>query len=139
MKTRIALFLAICLCLCPLACNSPAGPEETSNPVSKPVFPPKPGEWTSAISIGRFDFTVNPDSTGLSKILVFFSSNSGSVSSSREPHWPITNRSFKIETSFAGAQWTFEGTFADGGDKASGTWKFVASNSQSGSWQAVPK
>lgn len=135
MKTKISVFLTVCLCLYLTTCKSPADPSDSSNP----VYPPKPGEWTATISIGRFDFTVSSDSTGISKILVYFSKTSGSVSTTREPPWPITNRGFKIETTFSGAQWTFEGTFADSGDKASGTWKFVAANTESGSWQASSK
>ena len=135
MKTKISGLLTVCLCLYLIACKSPTNPSDSTTS----VFLPKSGEWTSAISIGRFDFTVSSDSTGIPKILVYFSKTSGSVSTTREPPWPITNRGFKIETTFSGAQWTFEGTFADSGDKASGTWKFVAVNTESGSWQASPK
>ena len=103
----------------------------------------KPGDWTATTAFGSFDFIVNSASTYITQITLNFSNwkgRSGSVITSRDPGWSITNRSFKIETSIAGDQWTVEGTFAESGDKASGTWKVITSGqTESGSWQASPK
>jgi hypothetical protein len=139
MKTKISVLLAVCLFLCPTACKSPAGPSDTSTAVS----PPKSGEWTASTAFGSFDYIVNSASTYVAKITFNFSNwrgRSGSVGISRDPGWPISSRSFKIETSITSDQWTVDGTFDNSGNKASGNWKAViGTQTESGTWQASPK
>lgn len=139
MKTKISVVLTVCLCLCLATCKSPSS---SSNP-SNPVYPPKSGDWTASTAFGTLDFTVNQASTYVTKITLSFSNwkgRSGSVSSSKDPGWQISNRSFKIETSIMSDQWTINGTFENNGNKASGNWSaMIGGQTESGTWQASPK
>jgi len=111
----------------------------------KVTQPAKPGTWTSTTAFGVFEFTVNSQSTYITSFKRTFSNwrgRSGSILTSREPGWAITDRKFNISTVTFGETWSFSGTFTESGDKASGTWSVVFPNlggSESGSWQASPK
>ncbi len=139
MKTKFSLLFTVCLCLSLVTCKSPSGPSDSAASVS----PPKPGDWTTSAAFGTLDFTVNSASTYITKVTFTFNGwkgRSGSVSTSKDPGWAISNRSFKIETSIMSDQWTIDGTFENSGNKASGTWKAViGGQTESGSWQALPK
>ena len=139
MKTKFSILLTVCLCLYLISCQSPSGPSDSAASVSLP----KPGDWTTSTAFGTLDFTVNSASSYITKVIFTFNNwkgRSGSVSTSKDPGWAISNRSFKIETNIMSDQWTIDGTFESSGNKASGTWKAViGGQTESGSWQALPK
>jgi parallel beta-helix repeat protein len=106
---------------------------------------PMPGEWRGSAEFGEFVFTVNNNSTGISKISYHFSNwtcgpitRSGGVSFSHTPHWPITSGQFTIETDLGGTlPMTIRGKFDETGTHASGTWEAVSSEvTCSGAWDA---
>ncbi len=136
------VLLAACLCFYLTSCDSPEGPSDSSNSSSS-VSPPKAGDWTASTTFGSLDFVVNSAGTYVTKVTFNFSNwrgRSGSVSTSKDPGWAISSRSFKVETSILSDQWTVEGTFENSGIKASGTWKAViGGQTETGSWQASPK
>jgi hypothetical protein len=143
MKSK-SIFIILVFLLFLVSCKSPAGPDTNgSGPETPAVYPPQPGDWTSTTTFGSFEINVNGASTHVTKILFTFANwmgRSGSVSVSKDPGWSITNRSFKIETSLMGDQWTVEGTFENSGTKAAGTWTAVlGGQTESGSWSATPK
>jgi len=101
------------------------------------------GEWTATAGFGSFNFTVSSDRNYITEIVYNFSSwtcgpvtTSGTVTVSSTPGWPISNRSFEIERYVHdNVLLTINGTFADSGSQASGTW--VANSygtTCSGSW-----
>lgn len=140
MKSK-SIFIVLAFFLFFVSCKSPNGPDE--NGTNGTVSPPKAGDWTASVTFGTLEFTVNDNSTYVTKIKLTFNGwkgRSGSVSTSKDPGWAISNRYFKAQTSILGDQWTIEGTFETNGTKASGTWTAVISGqTESGSWTASPK
>jgi hypothetical protein len=137
-----SIFLVLALFFFIASCKSPNGPDDNGNG-SNQVYPPKAGDWTASTTFGTLEFNVNAASTHVTKITLIFNGwkgRSGSVSTSKDPGWSISNRYFKAETNILGDQWTIEGTFENSGNSASGTWKAViGGQTESGSWQGSPK
>jgi hypothetical protein len=142
--------------------EAPPGEEEDITPPSEeeeeeaPPTPalPQPGEWTiSSAGSSQFSlsgFTVNPDSTGITKVYYHFKECecmgvqlSGDVESSRDPVWPITGSQFTVDLDVRiqyGPDWdlVIEGSFDETGTHASGTWEVSVEGTtcQAGTWEA---
>ena len=104
--------------------------------------PPTPGEWAASTEFGELGFTVNSDSTGITKVSFNFvefecggSSMSGGVSTENPSLWSINDGLFTIETSGMFGEVVIEGEFDDTGTHAAGTWEI---NACSGTWEALP-
>ena len=87
---------------------------------------------------------MNSQSTYITKIKYILSNwqgRSGSITVTKDPGWPITNRNFEIARDLdPSLRVTINGTFSESGQQASGTWNAVLSGTTySGSWQASPK
>jgi len=90
---------------------------------------PKPGQWVGSAEFGEFEFFVNPQSTGIPK-LVF---PGVEVKTDDEAGYPIKDGQFKIYLSWI----RLTGTFDQSGMSASGTWEYVK-QAGSGTWTATP-
>lgn len=104
--------------------------------------PPTPGEWAASTEFGELGFTVNSDSTGITKVSFNFvefecggSSMSGGVSTENPSLWFINDGLFTIETSGMFGEAVIEGEFDETGNHASGTWEI---NGCLGTWEASP-
>lgn len=132
----------------------------TSTPV-----PPTPGNWTASAEF-EMAFTVNPTSTGITKITYDSTSSDwkcGSVSvyigitfyagtfesgKLTDESWPISDNKFTITREFPIGPTrhplktiTIRGKFDETGTHASGTWEAVSSLGEtcSGTWEASPR
>jgi hypothetical protein len=96
------------------------------------------GTWTGSTTGMSLEFTVDAGGGTISEIVYTFSGfqcggttiNSGSITSSRDPAWPITNRQFEITRS-SDPTIDVAGTFGNGGTTVSGTWEWMTC---SGTW-----
>lgn len=140
----LSYFFVLVLLFTLIACNNDDAPKADSLITS--------GTWNATSGFGSFDFTVNSERTNITEIVYNFSNwtcggvtQSGSISVSSNPGWPITDRVFEIEVDinpdpFDKTPITISGTFAASGDQASGTWEAVVNlTTCSGSWQASPE
>ncbi len=108
---------------------------------------PQSGDWTCQTDFGELVFTVNPNGTHITKLIITFSSftcggvtQSGTITISTSPGWPISNNQFNIEVdiNYPNISMTITGTFSGTGDQASGTWSVNAYGTIcSGSWDAI--
>ena len=133
----------------------PTSEEEATLPDKTEKYEtPKAGDWT-IVSTGSSEFnisgfTVNPDGTGITKIIYNFVkfqcmgvTISGGVESSRVPMWHITGNQLTInltERIQYGSDWDIiiEGSFDNTGTHASGTWEISSTGAicQKGAWEA---
>ena len=117
-----------------LACGDSTGTDSDSDPESIAT-----GAWTGTTGSGlTFDFTVGAGAAEITQIVYRFSGlqcggvtlSSGSITSSRTPGWPISNRQFEIART-GDPPITISGTFASNGTTASGNWDWLTC---SGTW-----
>jgi len=96
------------------------------------------GVWTGSTTGMSLEFTVDAGGGTISEIVYTFSGfqcggttiNSGSITSSRDPAWPIANRQFEITRS-NDPTIDVAGTFGNDGATVSGTWEWMTC---SGTW-----
>ncbi|MEJ2637197.1 MAG: hypothetical protein P8184_18170 [Calditrichia bacterium] len=106
------------------------------------------GEWNANTDFGGFDLIINSESTYITKITITFDNwsigsgtHNGSIIISRTPGWQISNRQFSISTDLNPIPpghkiMTFNGTFHDNGNEASGTWEADFDGAaDSGNWE----
>jgi hypothetical protein len=110
---------------------------------------PRSGDWKVPTEFGEFVFTVNVDGTQITKLVTTFTDwqcgvviKSGTIISQTDPPWPISDDQFTIEISISPPPgddiMTYNGTFTQTGDEASGTWSAVVSDSVcSGDWEVA--
>lgn len=106
---------------------------------------PQSGEWIATTGFGEFAMTVDSTGERINKIRVTFQSFTcsnvtlgGTIISSRNPGWPITNNQFSIDRDFGSAQVNIAGTFSQSGQEASGTWNVkVSSTDCGGTWSTI--
>ena len=105
--------------------------------------PPESGEWSASAEFGEFKFTVNPEATGISKILFNFSRfecgavriSSGQVSV--ESLWPITGDQFTVNVNLGSYEIVIGGRFDETGRCATGTWEIDSIGAIcSGTWES---
>ena len=111
---------------------------------------PTPGGWVASIDIGRINFIVSPDSTGISEVALYISGefNCGGQTVTNSLHgyknpdlWLITDGRFIAEPVATG-YWDIDvqGEFDENGTHASGTWAISSEGTicQEGTWEASP-
>jgi hypothetical protein len=106
---------------------------------------PRSGDWTVPTEFGQFVFTVNLDGTHITKLVITYSgwtcgsvTKSGTISTQKDPPWPVSDNQFTIGYSYPNDEMTINGTFNQAGDEASGTWIAVMSGTNcSGDWEAT--
>ncbi len=108
---------------------------------------PTGGDWTIPTDFGQLVITVAYDGTEIQTIKTTFSAyscggrtQSGTITSSQTPSWPITNRQFVIDLSFfpGDVKLNITGIFAESGIEASGSWSVdVLGTTCSGTWGPV--
>ena len=109
---------------------------------------PKAGDWKVPTHFGQFVFTVNSGGTQIIKLATTFSNyafggitQNGTVTSQPSPGWPISNSQFAFTNSINPAgtiKLTLDGTFAQSGDQASGTWSILVNGqTDSDAWGPV--
>lgn len=120
----ICLFLILfpyCKSKTPITPETPAATTTTTTTTTLPAVV-QPGEWTANTDFGVLDFTVSSDSNYITEVKFTWSNwrcggvvKSGSVSISKSPGCPISNRSFEFEDTFysGNEQWTIIGTFSE--------------------------
>ena len=108
------------------------------------------GTWNGSAGFGSLSLEVVSGGTLIKKVTFNFSSwrcgsasgtSSGSVSTERDPGWPISDRAFSISLDYDpfGSSQTIDmnGTFGADGASASGSWSANWNGGTcSGSWQA---
>jgi hypothetical protein len=108
------------------------------------------GTWNGTAEFGSLSLDVTSGGTLVQKVSFTFSSwrcgsasatSSGTVSTERDPGWPITNRAISISMDYDpfGDSQTIDlnGTFGDDGTSVSGSWSAAWNGGTcSGSWQA---
>lgn len=111
---------------------------------------PITGEWNASTDFGNFSFIVNSSGTHITNITYNFSdwrcgsvTKNGTISTGKDPGWPISEGQFTIENSiglpFENHTMTIDGTFNEAGNRASGTWNAVISgNTCQGNWTSTP-
>ena len=111
---------------------------------------PRSGDWEVTTDFGEFIFTVNPNGTYITKLVVTFSNftcgsitQNGTISTQTSPGWDISNNQFTIVNYINPThtiKMTIDGTFSEEGNKASGTWNLnVSGTNCSGNWNYFPK
>jgi len=142
LKLGSLLILLFLLLFCKSSPTSPDANQEES------IKNPKSGYWTSVTDFGGLEYTVSTDSKYITNIKYTFSNwngRSGSISLSSNPGWAITERKFEIKNDldpdvFKKEEWLINGTFANNGEVASGSWSVVINGTNhSGTWSAKPK
>jgi hypothetical protein len=108
------------------------------------------GTWNGTAGFGSLSLEVTSSGTLVQKVSFTFSSwrcgsasgtSSGTVSTERDPGWPITDRAISISVDydpFGNSQTIdLDGTFGDDGTSISGSWSAAWNGGTcSGSWQA---
>ena len=127
------LGVILCLTLFFAACGDD-NPVD-SNGDSNQVQPLKAGNWTSTTDFGEFDFIVKSGGEEITELKYIFSgwtcgpvTISGTITSTRTPGWPITDRTFTIERDLdihGNETMTIQGTFSDNGEEVTGTFSAV--------------
>jgi len=109
---------------------------------------PRSGDWRVPTDFGEFVFTVNADGSQITKFIITFSDwtcggvkQSGTITITRFPAWPISNGQFTLETSIGpsgNVKITINGAFNQAGDEASGIWSAVVYGTTcSGNWEVT--
>ncbi|MDP2886044.1 MAG: hypothetical protein Q8P51_13600 [Ignavibacteria bacterium] len=109
---------------------------------------PRAGDWKVATRFGEFVFTVNATGTQVTKLVTTFSSytfggvtQNGTITTTPSPGWSITTSQFTINKSVnptGTITMTINGTFAQSGDQASGSWSIkVSGSTDTANWGPV--
>jgi hypothetical protein len=139
MRPRSMLTLGCVLAIAVAACGD-NGTEPGDDGNGGAVQPIATGAWNATSPEGfSVVFTVNAAADYVTEVRVTFSGlscggqtlTSGTVTSSRDPGWAISNR--QITFSLSNPALSITGTFSDNGTAASGTWQW---GTCSGTWTA---
>jgi hypothetical protein len=109
------------------------------------------GRWSATANFGGFEMVVNEEETYITELTYKFSDfrcggliQSGNITISSTPGWPITNLAFNISRDldpdpFEERNFTISGSFSADKKTADGDWNTrVGSSPCSGVWQAAP-
>ena len=117
----------------------PSSVQHSSTPASSDS-----GEWRASTDFGEFKLTVNPEATGISRIVFNFSDfkcggaaiSSGQVSV--ESLWPITNDEFTVDVNLGLYKIVIRGRIVEAGSCAAGDWEINSIGAIcKGTWKSI--
>jgi hypothetical protein len=102
------------------------------------------GEWSAEVDFGEFNLTVNPEATGISRIVFNFSDfkcggaaiSSGQVSV--ESFWPIKDDQFTVDVNLGVYKIVIHGRIEEAGSCAAGEWEINSIGAIcKGAWKSI--